>query len=64
MMEEWIMQHTSPGRFIQVQELIRCKDCKYHFEDEGDLWCWGLGWPSRLVQEEGFCNKGEKEEKS
>ena len=27
--EEWIMQHTGPGRFLQIQELVRCQDCLY-----------------------------------
>lgn len=27
--EEWIMQHTGPGRFLQIQELVRCQDCMF-----------------------------------
>lgn len=61
MEEEMIMKHTAPGRYLPIQELVRCRDCKLKFEDEGDLWCNGLGWPARMVKPEGFCDKGKKE---
>lgn len=29
MNEEWIMEHTYPGRYLPKQELIRCQDCEF-----------------------------------
>lgn len=40
-------------------ELIRCKDCKHRNAENG--FCEGRGWPMQLVPDDGFCDKGGKE---
>lgn len=59
MMEEWIMMHTAPGRFVQERELVRCKDCIHAQHDIlfTQWWCDG-----RVVKVDGFCDKGEKKD--
>ena len=39
--------------------VIRCKDCKFR---ENDDFCTGRGFPYQLVPDDGFCDKGEREE--
>ena len=40
-------------------EIIRCNDCKFR---ENDDFCTGRGFPYQLVPDDGFCDKGEREE--
>ena len=42
-----------------VVQVIRCKDCKFR---ENDDFCTGRGFPYQLVPDDGFCDKGEREE--
>lgn len=66
--ELWIMKHTALGRFVQVQELVQCKDCKYWLGS--DEMC--LLRSSRLLAYEkheylkpdGFCSGGERKDES
>lgn len=58
--EEWVMKHTAPGRFVQERELIRCKECKMKFEDNGELWCTWWGRSGRYVKADDFCSHGER----
>lgn len=39
--------------------VVRCKDCKFR---ENDDFCTGRGFPYQLVPDDGFCDKGEREE--
>ena len=39
-------------------EIIRCKDCKHREAENG--FCEGRGWPMQLVPDDGFCDKGAK----
>lgn len=58
-MSEYIVRETGyPGTIKQeiVDELVRCKDCKYR---DADDFCTGRGWPNVLVPDGGFCDKGE-----
>lgn len=41
-----------------VQEVVRCNDCKYRDAEKG--FCEGRGWPMQLVPDDGFCDKGER----
>lgn len=43
-------------------EIIRCRECK-HRDMENGL-CEGRGWPMQLVPDDGFCDKGERREKT
>lgn len=43
----------------RVQELVRCKNCKYR--DEGGF-CLGRGYPEQLVPDDGYCDKGDRKE--
>ena len=60
-MREYIMQIEVGNSPITVQELVRCKDCKYH-EDEvpGMVWCPHIigNW----VNDNWFCAEGERSE--
>ena len=64
--EEMIMKHTYNGRYLPVQELVRCKDCKFWMDS--DEMC--LLRTSRLLAYEmrkvlkpdGFCSGGERRE--
>ena len=38
-----------------VVEVVRCKDCKYRYDDD---FCGGRGWPEQLVPDDGYCNNG------
>lgn len=41
-----------------VQEVVRCNDCKYRDAEKG--FCEGRGWPMQLVPDDGFCDKGKR----
>ncbi len=43
----------------KVQELVRCKDCKYRRSDD---FCAGRGYPEQLVPDDGYCDKGKRKE--
>ena len=66
MNEEMIMKHTYNGRYLPIQEVVRCKDCKYWMGS--DEMC--LLRTSRLLAYEkheplkpdGFCSGGERRE--
>lgn len=45
---------------IDAVPVVRCKDCK-HRDAENGL-CEGRGWPMQLVPDDGFCDKGERNE--
>ena len=47
---------------IDAVPVVRCKDCKYSFEDnfDGSLWCCRGG--EREVVETHFCSYGERKE--
>lgn len=63
-MSEHIVRETGyPGKLKQevVGELVRCKDCKHHEDEEpGMVYCpnWIGGW----VNEDFFCKDGERRE--
>lgn len=42
---------------IDAVPVVRCKDCK-HRDTRSGL-CEGRGWPTQLVTDDGFCDKGE-----
>lgn len=42
-----------------VIEVVRCKDCKHR---DDDAFCSGRGWPTQLVPDDGFCDKGMRRE--
>ena len=42
-----------------VVPVVRCKDCKFR---ENDDFCTGRGFPCQLVPDDGFCDKGKREE--
>lgn len=44
-----------------VVEVARCKNCK-HF-DKDNAFCEGRGWPMQLVPEDGYCDRGEKDDR-
>ena len=59
--------HVSDGQFqhwVEVQpaapvrEVVLCKDCKHRDVENG--FCEGRGWPMQLVPDDGFCDKGVK----
>ena len=42
-----------------VVEVVRCEDCKHCLkEDEYELWCYGRGFPARLVRADDYCSYG------
>ena len=67
MNEEMIMKHTYNGRYLPVQELVRCRDCKfYHEDDYGYCEFWGdvfHHWEGHdKADPNGFCHMGERKE--
>ena len=58
MNEEWIMQHTAPGRFLQIRELIRCKDCKKRRTNMCLMRFGNYDWTT----DSGFCPSGTTKE--
>ena len=63
-MSEYIVRETGyPGTIKQeiVQELVRCKDCRYWY---GDGYCnkWDNGPGHPEVLENDFCSMGERRE--
>lgn len=62
--EEWVMKHTYNGRYLPIQELVRCRDCKYALDDEQNTtryWC-SYKWPATMVPDTGFCFRGERKD--
>ena len=53
------MQVLTELHAADVVQVVRCKDCKYR---ESDDFCTGRGFPYQLVPDDGFCDKGEREE--
>lgn len=45
---------------IDAVPVIRCNDCKHRDAQNG--LCEGRGWPTQLVPDDGFCDKGERSE--
>lgn len=45
---------------FETRELVLCKNCKHR--DSGAGFCEGRGWPSQLVPDDSFCDKGERSE--
>ena len=45
---------------IDAVPVVRCKDCKHR--DAGNGLCEWRGWPTQLVPDDGFCDKGERSE--
>lgn len=45
-----------------VVEVVRCKDCKYHEEDETGVWCSRV-LNSHKTVEDNFCKFGAKMDK-
>lgn len=41
--------------------VVRCKECKFR---ENDDFCTGRGFPCQLVPDDGFCDKGERKERT
>ena len=41
---------------IDAVPVVRCKDCKHRDAETG--LCEGRGWPTQLVPDDGFCDKG------
>lgn len=46
---------------LPVVEIVRCEECK-HF-DKDNAFCEGRGWPMQLVPEDGYCDRGEKDDR-
>lgn len=42
---------------VTVCELVRCRDCEHKDRESG--FCHGRGWPTQLVPDDGFCDKGK-----
>lgn len=55
--KEWTSTKDLPSA---EPEIIRCKDCKHREVENG--FCEGRGWPMQLVPDDGFCDKGERNE--
>ena len=46
-----------------VASVVRCHDCKHSRKTvKCGLWCSESGYPYRLVDEGGFCDRGSREE--
>lgn len=55
---QWVLSHTPT---VDAVEVVRCKDCKYHEDEEiGMVYCPNMigGW----VVENWFCADGERKE--
>jgi len=50
------LEKQEKDRWIPV---IRCKDCKFR---ENDDFCTGRGFPYQLVPDDGFCDKGKRDD--
>jgi len=53
---EWLNEQP----IIDAVPVVRCKDCKHRDAEDG--LCKGRGWPMQLVPDDGFCDKGERNE--
>lgn len=42
-----------------VVKVVRCRDCKYRAEDD---FCTCRWWPDQLVDDDGFCEKGKRQD--
>lgn len=42
-----------------VAPVVRCKECKFR---ENDDFCTGRGFPYQLVPDDGFCDKGKRDD--
>ena len=51
-----IVEDIKPADVVPV---VRCRDCKFR---ENDDFCTGRGFPYQLVPDDGFCDKGERNE--
>lgn len=53
----------TPKEVMELAKIVRCKDCKYHSYDEeyGNHWC-NYQHGAFLVEQYGFCNRGEGNE--
>ena len=51
-----LLEKQEKDRWIPV---IRCKDCKFR---ENDDFCTGRGFPYQLVPDDGFCDKGKRDD--
>ena len=47
------------GYHLRDTEIVRCGECKYR---DADDFCTGRGYPNVLVPDDGFCDKGERNE--
>lgn len=41
-----------------VVEVVRCKDCKYHWEFFCENECWGIESPCPVVEPDDYCSYG------
>lgn len=48
-------------RSAKGQEIIRCKDCKWWYEDADSVMC--CDYTDMSQPEDGFCSRGERKEK-
>ena len=56
------------GDAVDIEEVIRCKDCKHYDNSEGIYWCHlnskfypgGMDWHS--FPEDGYCSYGERKD--
>ena len=64
-MREWIVPAEDigvDGAYFDYQEILRCKDCKYHFYENDNIpYCanidYGYGW-----RDEDYCSYAERKE--
>lgn len=42
------------------ERVVRCRDCRWSFEERGELWCRGIVGPP--IEPDGFCAWGKPRE--
>ena len=64
MNEEMVMKHTANGRYLPIQELVRCKDCRLNHDGYCEYWGDVFHhWEGNdMVDPNGFCHMGERKE--
>lgn len=45
---------------VDAVPVVRCRDCEHKDRESG--FCHGRGWPMQLVPDDGFCDRGERED--
>ena len=64
-MKEWIVPDNDigvDGAYFDYQELLRCKDCKWHRENECYAWDDGTVAVVSETPCDGFCYRAERKE--